>query len=105
MDKTGTLTLALNASSNGTQTFMEGLEKTEVIDNLPKTKPIYERYEDILRQREENVRLLREKDHLRKMKENPDNYVSNHMPKMCERSREIALQLGRSRTPVELSQS
>ena len=49
--------------------------------------------------------MLREKEQIRKMKENPDNYVSNHVPKMCERSREIAHQLGRAKTPLELSQS
>ena len=49
MDRTGTLTQAMNASADGM--YLESMDKPETNEaaNKNKTKPIYERYEEILR--------------------------------------------------------
>jgi hypothetical protein len=63
-------------------------------------KPIHERYEDIIKKKQEKIKVLKQVEHEKAVLRDPDSYFSNHVPKLCKKSREIVANLGRSKTPA-----
>lgn len=70
------------------------------LEDGPTNKPIYERYEDILRKKQDKIERLRQQELIKAQQKDPDSFFSNHRPTLCDKSREIVQEMGRSKTPV-----